>query len=69
MLSPSDDNLAGDIEASNLPQYIYLTFLILIIFIFEQNVSQIYPTELQLNLANFFDTEAPLFKLGFVYNY
>ena len=28
-------------------------------------VSQIYPTELQLNKANFFDTEASLFELNF----
>ena len=35
---------------------------------FQQMVSQIYPTELQHNKANSFDTEAPNFGLGFVYN-
>ena len=30
---------------------------------FEQMVSQIYPTELQLNKANSFDTEAPFLSI------
>ena len=30
---------------------------------FEQMVSQIYPTELQLNKTNSFDTEAPFWDL------
>ena len=34
---------------------------------FDQMVSQIYPTELQLNKADFSDTEAPLFRLGLVH--
>ena len=29
-------------------------------------VSQIYPTELQLNKANYFDTEAIIFLLGLI---
>ena len=32
---------------------------------FEQMVGQIYPTELQLNKANYFDTEAPFLDLKF----
>ena len=32
---------------------------------FEQMVGQIYPTELQLNKANYFDTEAPVLNLNF----
>ena len=31
---------------------------------FEQMVSQIYPTELQLNKTNSFDTEAPFWDLN-----
>ena len=35
---------------------------------FKQMVGQIYPTELQLNKANTFDTEVPFFGLGFAHN-
>ena len=38
-----------------------MTFLILTILIL---VGQIYPTELQLNKANFYETEAPVFRLN-----
>ena len=51
-------------------QDIEMTCLMLIIIIsyFEQFVSRIYPTALQLNKANFFDNEAPFFGLGLVHN-
>ena len=32
-------------------------------FYFQQMVSQIYPTELQLSKENYFNTEAPIFDL------
>ena len=32
---------------------------------FEQMVSQIYPTDLQLTKANYYDTRAPFFDLDF----
>ena len=41
MLSLSDDNQAGDIEAVKSTADSYMTFLISIILIFEQMVSQI----------------------------
>ena len=33
---------------------------------FEQMVSPIYPSELQLNISNSIDTESPIFGLGLV---
>ena len=41
-----------------------MTYLILIILNFEQNVGQIYPADLQLNKANSSDTEAPFLDLN-----
>ena len=41
-----------------------MTYLILIILIFEQMVAHIYPTELQLNKANSSDTKAPFLDLN-----
>ena len=46
-----------------------MTCLILISLIFEQMVSQIYPTELQLNKAYSSDTEAPFLDMNLSINY
>ena len=46
------------------PPDIKMTYLILIILILKKIVGQIYPTELQLNKANSFDTEAPFLDLN-----
>ena len=64
MLSLSDNNQTDIIEAFN-PTSRYLDGLFNIDNpYFEQIVGQIYPTELQLNKANFFDTEAPVWDLN-----
>ena len=47
------------------PPDISITYLILIILIFEQMLGQIYPTELQLNKVKSSDTEAPFLDLNF----
>ena len=66
MLSLSDNNQTDIIEAFNSTS-IYLDDLLNIDNpYFEQMVGQIYPTELQLNKANSYDTEA--FGLGLVNN-
>ena len=58
--SVSDNNQADVIETFNTASR-YLGDLLDIDYpYFEKIVGQIYPTELQLNEANFFDTEAPL---------
>ena len=64
MLSLSDNNQADDDEAFNstsryLDDMLYINNPYL-----EQMVSQIYPTELQLNKSNTFDTEAPFLDSG-----
>ena len=46
-----------------LHQDMWMTKLILKIFILNKMVSQIYPTELQLNKANSFETEAPFLDM------
>ena len=60
MLSLSENNQTDIIEAF----YSTSKYLDDLLYIdnpyFEQMVGQIYPTELQLNKANYFDTEAPL---------
>ena len=57
--SVSDNNQADVIETFNTASR-YLDDLLNIDYpYFEKMVGQIYPTELQLNEANFFDTEAP----------
>ena len=63
MLSLSDNNPADVVEAFNsTSKYLYLDDLLNIDNpYFEQMVSQIYPTELQLNKANFSDIEAPFY--------
>ena len=60
MLSLSDNNQAGVVEAFDYAQDIYIDDLLNIDnTYFAQMVSQIYSTELQLNNANNSDTEAP----------
>ena len=63
LLSLSDNNPADVVEAVNsTSKYLYLDDLLNIDNpYFEQLVSQIYPTELQLNKANFSDIEAPFY--------
>ena len=49
MLSFSDNNQADVVEAFNSTSHLYI----------EEMVSQIYPTKLQLNKADYFDTGVP----------
>ena len=59
MLSLSDNNLADVVEAFNsTSRYLDVTLNIDNPY-FAQKVSQVYPTELQLNKANPSATEAP----------
>ena len=60
-----ENNQADVVEAFNYYLKISREDLLNVIIdnpYFEQMVSQIYPTELQLNKANSFDTEAPFFN-------
>ena len=60
MLSLSDNNQADVVKAFNsTSRYLDDLYIYIDNSYFEQMVSQIYPTELQLNKANSFDTEAP----------
>ena len=59
MLSLSDNNHADDVEAFNSTSRYLYDLLNIDNPYFAQTVSQIYPTELQLNEANPSDTEAP----------
>ena len=59
MLSLSDINQTDIIEAFNVISTINIDNPY-----FEQMVGQIYPTELQLNKANYSDTEAPFLNLN-----
>ena len=61
MLSLSNNNQADVIEAFNSTSRYLDDLLNVDNPYFEQMVGQIYPTELQLNKVNSFDTEAPLF--------
>ena len=63
MLSLSDNNQAYFIEAFNSTSRYLDDLLNIDNPYFEQMVSHIYPTELQLNKANSFDTEAPFSDL------
>ena len=64
MLSVSDNNQTDIIEAFN-STFRYLDDLLNIDNpYFKQMVGQIYPTELQLNKANYSDTEAPFLDLN-----
>ena len=64
MLSLSDNNQADIIEAFNSTSRYLDDLLNIDNPYFEQMVSQIYPTELQLNKANFSDTEASFLDLN-----
>ena len=64
MLSLSDNNHTDIIETFNSTTR-HLDDLLNIDYpYFEQMVGQIYPTELQLNKASSYDTEAPLLDLN-----
>ena len=58
MLSLSDNNQTDIIEALKSTSRYLDDLLNIANSYFEQTVGQIYPTELQLNKANSFDTEA-----------
>ena len=63
MLSLSDNNQADKIEAFNSTSRYLDDLRNTDNPYFEQIVSWIYPTELQLSKANSYDTEAPFFRL------
>ena len=64
MLSLSDNNQLDIIEAFNSTSRYLDDLLNIVNPYFEQMVGEIYPTELQLNKANFSDTEAPFMDLN-----
>ena len=64
MLSLSDNNQTDIIEAFNSTSRYLNDLLNIDNPYFQQMVGQIYPTELQLNKANSFDTEAPVLDLN-----
>ena len=64
MLSLSDNNQADIIEAFNSTSGYLDDLLHIDNPYFEQIVGQIYPAELQLNKANYSDTEAPFLDLN-----
>ena len=64
MLSLSDNNQSDIIESFNSTSRYLDDLLNIDNPYFEQMVSQIYPTELQLNKANSSDTEAPFLDLN-----
>ena len=63
MLSPSENNQADVVKAFNFTTRYLDGLLNIDNTYFAQVVSQIYPTELQLNKANPSDTEAPFLDL------
>ena len=66
MMSLSDDKQADFVDAFNTTS-IYLDDILNINYVYFDNiVSQIYPSELQLNKANTSDTECSIFRLTFV---
>ena len=65
MLSLFDNNQADVVEAFNSTSRYLDDLLNIYIPYFEQMVSQIYPTVLQLNKANSSNTEVPLLDLDF----
>ena len=67
MLCLSDNNQADVVELFNSTTRYLDDLLYIDNLYFERMVSQIYPTELMLNQANSFDTEAA-FGLGHVHN-
>ena len=64
MLSLSDNNQTDIIEAFNSIARFLDDILNIDNSYFEQMVGHIYPIELQLNKANYSDTEAPFFDLN-----
>ena len=64
MKSLSRENQADIIEAFNSTSRYYDDLLNIDNIYFDQMVDRIYPTELQLNRANFSDTEAPFLDLN-----
>ena len=64
MLSLSDNNQTDIIEAFNSTSRYLDDLLYIDNPYFEKMVGQIYPTELQLNKATSFDTEAPFWDLN-----
>ena len=67
MMSLSDDKQAGVIDAFNTTSRYLDDILNMNNVYFDNMVSQIYPSELQLNKANTSDTKAAFLKLAFVY--
>ena len=65
MLSLSDNNQADIVEAFNSTSRHQGDLLKNENPYFEQMVSQIYPTERQLDKANSFDSKAPFLELGY----
>ena len=66
MMSLSDANQADVIDAFNTTSR-YLDDILNIDYVYFDNMlSQIYPSELQLNKANTSDTKAAFFRLAFV---
>ena len=63
MFSLSDNNQTDIIEAFNSTSRYLDDLLNIDKPYYEQMVGQIYPTELQLNKADYSDTEAPFFCL------
>ena len=63
MISLSGDNQTDVIDAFNTTSRYLDDILNIINVYFDNMVSQIYPSELQLNKANTSDTEAPFFDL------
>ena len=63
MLSLPDNNQADVVEAFNSTSRYLDDLLYMYNPYFAQNENQIYPTELQLDMANFSDTGAPFWNL------
>ena len=63
-MSLSDNNQTDIIEAFNSTSRYLDDLLNIVNPYFEQMVGQIYPTELQLNKANSFNTQAPFLDLN-----
>ena len=63
VLSISDNNQADVIEVFNFTSRYLDDLLDIDISSFEQTVGQIYPTEIELNRADSFDTKAPVLDL------
>ena len=66
MMSLSDDKQADVIDAFNTTSRYLDDFLNINNVYFDNMASQIYPSELQLNIANTSDIENRIFRLAFV---